>query len=63
MHKFYDKKVVICHTLCHNLEMWKLQVILVVTKLLESLKGKERFISYILTLVDTVKPPYSVYPL
>ena len=29
---FKTKKVVICHSLCHNLEMWKLLVILAVIK-------------------------------
>ena len=28
VYRSYDKKVVICHPLCHNLEMWKLMVIL-----------------------------------
>ena len=31
--RFYNKKVVFCHLLCHNLEMWKFLVILVVIKL------------------------------
>ena len=29
----YDKKVVTCHPLCCNLEIWKLLVILVIIKL------------------------------
>ena len=33
IYRFYDKKVVICHPLCQNLQMWKLLVILVVIKL------------------------------
>ena len=33
LYRFYDKKVVVCHPLCHDLEMWKLLVILVVIKL------------------------------
>ena len=30
IYRFYDKKVVTCHPLCHNLEMWELLVILVI---------------------------------
>ena len=30
MNKFFDKKVVICHPLCHNLKMWKLLVVIVI---------------------------------
>ena len=33
IYRFYDRKVVVCHPLCHNLEMWKLLVILVISKL------------------------------
>ena len=32
-YRFYDEKVVICHPLCHNIDMWKFLVILVVIKL------------------------------
>ena len=33
IYRFYDKKVVICHSLCHNINMWMLLVILVVINL------------------------------
>ena len=37
IYRFYYKKVVICHPLWHNLEMWKLLVILVIMFLLKNL--------------------------
>ena len=33
IYKFYDKKVDVCHPLCHKLEMWKLLIIFVIIKL------------------------------
>ena len=31
MYRFYDKKVVICHPLCHNIEIWKLWLYLLIS--------------------------------
>ena len=33
IYRFYVKKIVICHPLCHNIQMWKLLVILAVIKI------------------------------
>ena len=49
---FYDKKLVICHPQCHNLEMQKLLVILVIIELyawIDTFKNQ--------TIISTIKGP------